>query len=124
MAAISGTTGNVTFATGHVVFVHKWQIDIAGEALDTSIFSGGSAWKTNIDGLKGATGSYTCYMGDTTAPPITMGATAAAFTLTAAAGKTYTGSLIVNGVQAGVSKDGSERVLVVQFTVSSTLTGA
>lgn len=59
MAAHSGTAGSVLLLTGGtttMVGMGEWNLDIQGEAVETTAF--GDTWRTNISGVKGFSFSF------------------------------------------------------------------
>ena len=121
MAAISGSGGSVTFATGYVTNVKSFTLDIAGEALDSTDFASVGV-REFVPGLTGWSGSYTCNLDDTTA--VTgPGASPAAAVFTASAARTYSGTIIVTSVSPSVAADALNEV-VVSFQGSAALTPA
>lgn len=122
MAAISGTTGSVTFAAGYTTNVNKWDVTDATEILDTTAFSPAGNYKTNIGGLKEFSGSYECHLDDVTPLPVS-GDTGAA-TFVAKGARKYTGDIRVSSVATGVATDGSSRAATISFTGTGPLTPA
>lgn len=59
MAAHSGTAGSVVLMTGgttNIVGIGEWNLDISGEAVETTAF--GDQWRKNIVGLKSFSFSF------------------------------------------------------------------
>jgi len=110
MSAFSGKDGRVVFATGYVTNVISWSIDFAAEALETTAFVGNYAYRSYVAGLRNWSGSYECYL-DSSTKVIRPGKAAAAATFRAKEGGTstavtYTGSIIITGVNPSVAVDG------------------
>lgn len=102
MAVINGQGGSVSFGAGsqYDQNVTGFTLNIVEEALETTVF-GASARTFKSSGVQSWSGTYTCYLDDTTAISGT-GTAAATLTLTATSGRTYAGSAIVT--QIGVSQ--------------------
>lgn len=108
MAAINGTTGSVTFATGYVANVRKFSFDYSAEMLNSSVFAGGAP-KTFIPGQTEWKGTYDCLLDDTTVI-VAPGASAAAAVFTASTGRTYSGTILVSNAGVEVAVDGINMV--------------
>jgi len=122
MAAISGVTGSVTFASGYVTNAFQWEIEGTAEELDTTPFSPTSGYATMTTGLKRWRGSYQCYVDDTTAQPLP--ALTGAATFVAVTGRQYSGTIHVTSTRTSVSVDGSQRMMTITFVGDGALTGA
>jgi len=117
MAVFTGQAGNVTFATGRVTNVYKWEINIASDLHDSTAFIPPALWRTFAGGLSGATGSYVCFADDTLAA-ILPGAAAAGATFLLTGGRTITGSIVVSDFTIGSDVGGGLCELTVNFTFS------
>lgn len=122
MAAINGLTASITFSAGYTTNAFQWEMNISAEKLDTTPFAPTSGYKTGVTGLLEGTGSYQCYVDGTTALPVA-GVTGSA-TFTAATGRAYSGTIMVDSVRVGVSVDGSQRVATIGFFTSGAVTPA
>ena len=122
MAAISGTLGTVAFTSGYTTNAFKWDMTIESESLETTPFTPTSSFRTYTAGLLKWSGSYECYVDDTTPLP-TAGQTGSA-TLTAHTSRTYTGTILVNNSRVGVAADGPSRTVTVSFDGTGVLTAA
>jgi len=120
--AISGITGSVTFAEGYTTNVHKWSLNPTCEMLETTAFADG-AWRTYIGGQMSGTGSYECYIDSVVALPVDVGDTGTAtFQIDSTTPVGYKGPIRTTGIKAGVSKDGSDRTLTVEFEFNGEMT--
>lgn len=122
MAVINGVDGDVTFAAGYVDNPYQWEVETTADELDTTPFNPAAGWATLTTGLKHGRGTYQAYVDDTSALP-DAGDTGAA-TLTATAGRTYTGTIHVTSYRVSVSVDGSQRIATCTFAFSGQVTGA
>ncbi len=122
MAAISGKLGSVTFAAGYTTNCYKWDCTDSGEILDTTPFNPPGGYKTNTGGLKEFTGSYECWLDDTTPLPVALDTGAATFVAEGA--RKYTGDIRVQSTATGAATDGSSRAVTVSFTGTGPLTPA
>lgn len=64
----NGTKGDITFSSGYVAHAHSWNVDISWAEHDVTEFDGtGITDRLFIAGLASWSGSWTCYLDDTTA---------------------------------------------------------
>ena len=61
IAAISGHTGSITFAAGHVVQCYEWTLAPTVGMFETTGHSPASGYKTNAAGIPSWGGSYRCH---------------------------------------------------------------
>lgn len=94
-AAIAGFDGSVSGPTG-ASEVKDFTINLTTEALDTTSFDSGG-YREFIEGLKGATGSFTSQG----TAPVSRGICTATFKTKSSGGATIAGSILVS--QAAVS---------------------
>lgn len=96
--ATSGRTGYVVFANSTICAVN-WSITQNQEEIDVTSFCSTGDYKEFVLGFKDATGSFTtvdCYDLFSSAGSITLGSDEG----------TFSGSILVNGQEAGVEIDG------------------
>ena len=88
MAAITGTTGNITGSTTVIINPFRWSADWIREQHNASVF--GDEWDTMTVGLHHLSGEAEGWHDDTTAISTANFKTdAVAFVLTASTGRTY-----------------------------------
>ncbi len=120
MAHASGLTGNVavagmgTLAAG----MKAWTLDYTGEALDTTDFAA-QPWREFIPGIKGWSGTFDLVWDPSNT--LVPGATAGTITLTAAAGDTYVGAVLITSQSTNVVVDGGPNTQTFAFTGSGAL---
>jgi len=109
----------LTMAGGYYVTnAHSYSLEITAEDLMTTPF--GADYNTRISGLLSATGSYECYIDDTTTLPVR--GTTDTITLTIDTGKSYEIPILIASVDVPVSADGGDRVLTVNWESSGNFT--
>lgn len=118
MAKVAGYGGSVTFASGYATHAREWSVDRSAEALDATDFDSGQD-KEVLAGLRGATGSYTCLLDDTTVT-VAPGVSGAA-TFEISGSRTITGTILITGVRYGVSVEGLATVSF-EFTFNGAVT--
>lgn len=103
MAVIIGDTGTVTFANGYVVNVKAWTLNVVADEHDVTDFAA-SAWAVYLTGLKRWSGSYECWLDDTTTLPRvnpgvddTWAASTGTATFTSSTGRTFAGTIFITG---------------------------
>lgn len=121
MTAITGGAGSVTFASGYAVNVQSWALSFVGTAHEITDFTAATTgYKTFLPGLKEWSGSYTCFLDDTTKTVAPSGAAAEAiFSIDGT--RKLTGNIIVEDVSYDTPADGLVMVTV-SFRGTSTLT--
>lgn len=102
MAKVHGKDGSVTFASGYTDHVFAWSLDRAQELAEATIL--GSVNRIKVAGLKAATGTYSCYVDDTTALHDAGDVGTATFTMDTL--RTFTCEIIISGVTVSVGLDG------------------
>lgn len=120
MSAVSGTTGAIAFTSGYTSNCFKWEADFSVESLEITPLT--SAARTRMAGIEDAKGSYECYIDGTTASP--KAGTTGSAVFTAHTGKTYTGAILVTNVKTGISADGSNRTLTINWEGNGVFTAA
>lgn len=123
MAEMNGIAGDVTFATGYVANVKSWTMNVEADMFDITDFTS-TGWKNNLAGLKGWSGSYVCWVDDTTqmdANANWLAGTAAAATFNFDGTRTLSGNIIISGLSTGASVDGVAEVTF-NFTGDGALT--
>lgn len=115
MAAFSGKSGSVDCGSNWDTEVKSFTINIGQQALESTAF--GDSWREFVVGLQDWSGSYTANLDTSTT--LTWLTSAATATFTASSGRTYTGLIIVTGLNPAVNVDG-----VAEVTVNFQGTGA
>lgn len=124
---IIGDTGSVTFANGYVVNVKSWSLNVAVDEHDITDFAS-SAWAEYLGGFKRWSGSYECWLDETTHLPVvndgvddTWDDVTGAATFTASASRTFAGTIIVTANDITVNP-ADPNVVVVNFRGDGALT--
>ena len=104
MGAISGTLGNVTFASGYVTGVYTWTIDYTADVPESTTYASLGA-REYIVGLLGWGGTYECRLDDTVYL-VHPGQPAATATFQAHPGVIYVGKIIITNISYGAPVDG------------------
>lgn len=115
MARLHGKGGSVTFASGYVTHVHSWSIDRVGETADGTTL--GSVNRIADAGLKNASGSFSCYVDDTTAIADVHVTGSAVFTM--GTGKTITVLILITDYSVNVGLDGNV-IVTYRWSLSGT----
>ena len=118
MPVFTGQAGNVTFATGRVTNVYKWEINIASDLHDSTAFIAPALWRTFAAGLSGATGSYVCFADDTDAAILPGAAAPALAVFLLTGGRNIQGDILVSDFTIGSDVGGGLCELTVNFTFS------
>jgi len=90
---------------------HAWSLEMTAEDLPTTPF--GASYNTRMAGLLSASGSYDCYLDDTTALP-NRGDTDT-ITLTIDAGMSYAIPIVIGNAEARVEAAGGDRHVTVNW---------
>jgi len=102
---MGGTGGSIAFPTGYTENVISWTVSWGADALDvTDMADAASGHKGFIPGLEYWSGTFTCFLDDTTAI-IGPGAAAASLTLTYSSGKSLGGNVIITDVAYDIPVD-------------------
>lgn len=104
MAAISGKSGNVTFASGYKTGVFTWSLDYTADALEITTFASGG-YREYLAGLRAWSGQYECRL-DNTVFIDHPGKAAAEAQFLATTGVLYVGLIIITGISLSVAVDG------------------
>ena len=104
MGAISGKSGQVTFASGYRMGVYTWSIDYTADALEVTTFAS-NGYREYIPGLRGWSGSYECRLDDSVKVSHP-GKPVATATFLAISGIQYSGNVIITGISLSVAVDG------------------
>ena len=112
MAAIIGTSGNVSFA-GAVGLIKSWTANIAPSEIDISAF--GSVGKQRTHGILDITGTIVATMDNGSSPAsssawFVTGATGATCTLTAESGNTLAFNALIRSCDISVDVNGEANV--------------
>lgn len=121
MPEVSGATASITFATGYTSHAFRWNISYVAEELEVTEFT--DTGREYIGGFKSWSGSYECWLSDTTAL-VAPGAAKASATFTYHTGRTLTGNIVVTSIEPSVHVDGSARSVVINFRGCGTPTPA
>lgn len=127
--AIQGYLGSVTAGASSVGTAKSWSIDLSADNTDTTTFAD-AGWKTNVQTLKGWSGSITCVFdagGDAgealLIASLTAGTEVALVLLTGGTGsgaaESYSGNAHVTGIPVASEVSG-----IMEVTFSFTGTGA
>ena len=114
------TTVSLDSGAGYVTNAFAYNVNIACEALPTTPFT--AVYATRMAGLLSASGTLECYCDSTTA--LSPGGTEGTLTFTFASGVTATIPLIAEAYDIGVSVDGSQRHVRMNFQNSANITSA
>lgn len=103
-----GALGAVTFASGEVLFINEFDINITADMHDATAFTGSAVkWRSYVPGLVRATGSFSGYLDNATTiahAGLDAGAAAATFDVIAGGtGKTIGGNILLSDVEISVS---------------------
>lgn len=113
MAVIAGINADVTFASGYDQKATSWTINIEAEDIDITALS--ERWRTHLAGVYGWSGTYTAWIDaasltgsntgitGTGAGNLGFGQTSAAATFTMVSGDTFTGNIIITGIDGNVA---------------------
>jgi hypothetical protein len=122
MTVVSGVDGAVTFQTGYDQKATSWTINVEAEDVDTTAL--GERWRTHLAGVYGWSGTYTAWVdaasitasagagatgitgtgiGGATQGHMAFGQTAAAATFTMASGTTFSGNIIITGIDGNLA---------------------
>lgn len=118
MAVITGATGTVAWsAGGYTTNVKSWTLNIAVDEHDITDFSA-TAWALYMGGLKRWSGSFECWLDDTTALDEENSSN---LTLTASTGRTFEGTAFITASDISVNP-ADPNTVTVNFRGTSTLT--
>ncbi|MAH51238.1 hypothetical protein CMI37_35805 [Candidatus Pacearchaeota archaeon] len=126
MAVTTGDTGTVTLVNGYVANVRNWTLNIVADEHDITDFSSTTAWTEYMTGLKRWSGSYECFLDDTTVlvlPGYGTGGGGAAMVLTSSTGRTFSGDAVVTAADVTVNP-ADPNVCTVNFRGTGALTVA
>jgi hypothetical protein len=110
MTVVSGVNGGVTFDVGYEQKATSWTVNI--EAEDVDITALGERWRTHLAGVYGWSGTYTAWIDPasitasltaTTAGGMAFGQSAATAVFTMASGTTFTGTIIITGIDGNLA---------------------
>lgn len=105
-----GALGNVTFASGDVLLINEFDIQITAAMHEATVFTGSTVkFKQFVPGLVRATGKFSGYADNATAiahAGLDAGAAAATFDIVAGgSGKTIGGNILLSDAELSVSPD-------------------
>ena len=108
----SSISTGLTLAGGYYsTGAHSFTLSLTAEDLITTPF--GANYNTRIAGLLSATGSYDCYLDDTT--PLPSRGSSDTITLTVDAAETYVIPIIINTAEARVGAAGDDRHVTISW---------
>lgn len=124
MATLHGKEGRVIWTGKYTSHVHSWSADIDFDMVEDTAWeydstvldatpvpgTGGAGWRTYIEGLRSFSGSFDCYMDDTTLPSVTPGAAAEIYLVSEYGNSYWHGMAIVTGRSIEASIEGIQEV--------------
>ena len=125
---VAGVDGSITYTSGYTTKVTSWQITVAVEDVDTTAL--GDDWRSRIPGLQEWSGTYTALI-DTdqftgSVGDLGIGAAAASadfiFDEPASTDGKLAGSIVITGVDVGVSVGSGASTATFTFVGSGALT--
>ena len=112
MAVLTGKSGSFTFATGYAGHCHSWTVEIVQDVFEDTAL--GDSWRTKVVGICDWSGSFDCYMDDSSMSDsilnLGFAEVAAAATFTYSATGTLEGNIILTGATANSNTEGANTI--------------